>query len=184
MPNKECDHENFISFTKLNPDLYASHFHNINKMVKMSYDNLSLTESFIVNKNNNDSWNIMTDFKKLRNFNLISGENFTYRGDIYKKGSFIKFFYPKVNNYIFMTVKLVDKEITKNKWIYALETFGADIKYIDQEIQFHINRINDNNTQISVIHIFKQVLSKEYKENFIQKKSEVMKKIKEYINNL
>ena len=184
MPNKECDHDNFISFTKLNPNLYASHFHNINKMIKMSCDNLSLTESFIVNKNNNISWNIMTDFQKLSSLNPKFGENFIYQGDKYKKNSFVKFFHPKTKDYIFMTVKLVDKKINKNKWIYALETFGADIKYIKQNFQIQINKINENRTQISLIHIFKQTLSKEFKENFIQKKYEFMKKIKEYINNI
>lgn len=182
MPNKKYDHENFISFTKLNPNLYVSHFLNINKLVKLSYDNLFNSESIIVNKNMNDSWNIITDFQKISDFNPKLGQNFIFKGDKYKQGSFVKCFHPETKKYIFMTVKLVEKKINKNLWIYALETFGADIKYKKQEIQIRINRINDNKTQISLINIFKQVLTREYIENFRKKKNEIMKKIKEYIN--
>ena len=184
MPNKECDHSNFISFTQLNPDLYSSTLDNLNKIINSSYNNLINSESFIVDKNNDDSWNIITDFKKLSDLKPNIGTNFTYQGSQYKIGSFIKCFINNGDKNVFMKVKVCNKNKKKNNWIYALETFGADINYIKQEIKICINKINEKRTQISIIHIFKQVLSKDYIEKFSKEKNEVMMEIKKYFNSL
>ena len=184
MPNKECDHANFISFTKLNPDLYSSALYNLNKIINVSIDNLFYNESFIVDKNNNDCWNFMTDFQKLSNLNTNIGTNFSYQDSQYKVGSFIKCYLPKTNKNIFMKVKKIDKKKKKTNWIYILEIFGADVSFTKQEIHININKINDNKTQISVNNIFKQSLTKEFLEDFKKKKNEFMKVLKNYLNNL
>ena len=184
MPNKVCEHANFISFTKLNPDLYSSTLDNLKNVINNSYENLINSQSFIIDKNYEDSWDIITDFQKLSKLKPNIGTNFTYQGCQYKIGSFIKCYINKGNRNIFMKVKICDKNKKKNNWVYALETFGADINYVKQEIKICINKIDMNKTQISIIHIFKQVLSKDYLENFAKEKIEVMKEIKKYFNSL
>lgn len=79
---------------------------------------------------------------------------------------------------------MLNKKIKKNKWVYALETIGSDVDYTKQEIQIWINKINESKSQISIIHIFKQFISKNYLDEFQNKKSEILKSIKEYINNI
>ena len=184
IPKKECEHANFVSFITLNPDLYSSALYNLNKIINISIDYLFYTESFIVDINNNDCWNFITDFQKLSNLNPNFGQNYSYQDSRYKVGSFIKCFIPKTNKHIFMKVKNVVKNKKNKNWIYALEMFGADACYIKQEAKIHINKIDDNKTQISVIHIFKQLLSKDYIEDFINNKKKFMKLLKIYLNNL
>ena len=181
MPNKDCDSANFISFTKLNPDLYSSTLYNLNKILSDSWKYLFQLESFVIDKNHLYSWDNITNFKKLSNLNQNLGTNFCFQGEHYKVGSFIKCYVPKRNQNVFMRIKNVNKKKKNNKWIYAMETFGADISYIKQEIQICVIKINENKTQISVIHIFKQVLPKDYWDNFSQNKKKVMKKIKKFL---
>jgi len=182
IPNKEYEDDNFISFIKLNPNLYVSTFENLNKLVKTSSDNLYQIESFIVNKSRNVSWDITTDFQKLSEINPKIGKNFKCRGNKFKKDSFIKCIY--LDKYTFFIIKDVEQKKNKNKWVYALETIGSDVDYIKQEIQIWINKINENKSQISIIHIFKQLISKKYLDEFQNKKSEILKSIKDYINNM
>ena len=182
MPNKEYEDENFISFLKLNPNLYTSIFENLNKLIKTSSDNLYQIESFVVNKSRNVSWDIVTDFQKLSDINPKIGHNFSCRGNKFKKDSFIKCIY--LEKYTFFMIKSVEQKMKRNKWIYALETIGSDVDYTKQEIQIWINKINENKSQISIIHIFKQLISKNYLGEFKNKKSEILKSIKDYINNM
>ena len=174
IPNREYEDDNFISFIKLNPNLYVSTFENLNKLLKTSFDKLYQIESFIVNKNRNVSWDITTDFQKLSEINPKIGSNFSCRGNKFKKDSFIKCIY--LDKYTFFIIKDVEQKKNKNKWVYALETI--------QEIQIWINKINESKSQISIIHIFKQLISKNYLDEFQNKKSEILKSIKEYINNM
>ena len=182
--NNKNENINFISFIKLNENIYSSELDNLNKLLNKRKDYLFAVESFIVNKNNKDSWNIITDFKKLSNLFPIIGSNFSYQGNQYKKGSFVKCFFPKDNKNIFMKVVECDKNIKKKNWKYILESFGADIRYIKQDIRIQTNKINDNKTQISVVHIFKQFLTKEYIDSFSKKKNEIINEIKKYLNNI
>lgn len=183
IPNKDCDHSNFISFIKLNQDLYNSILYNLNSILNISWLNLFQVESFIIDKNHSFSWNNITNFKKLSNIAQDIGINFCFQGPQYKKGSFVKCYVPQKKKNIFMKIKNVDIKKKKNKWVYILENFGADINYIKQEIHICATKINDNKTQISVIHIFKQVLPKEYWNKFGQRKKEVMKEIKKFLSN-
>jgi hypothetical protein len=182
IPNKEYDDDNFISFIKLNPNLYVSTFENLNKLVKTSFDNLYQIESFIVNKNHNVSWDITTDFQKLSEINPKVGNNFSCRGNKFKKDSFIKCIY--LDKCTFFIIKDVEQKKNKNKWVYALETIGSDVDYTKQEIQLWINKINENKSQISIIHIFKQLISKKDLDKFQNEKCEILKSIKDYINNI
>ena len=182
IPNREYEDDNFISFIKLNPNLYVSTFENLNKLLKTSFDKQYQIESFIVNKNRNVSWDITTDFQKLSEINPKIGSNFSCRGNKFKKDSFIKCIY--LDKYTFFIIKDVEQKKNKNKWVYALETIGSDVDYKKQEIQIWINKINESKSQISIIHIFKQLISKNYLDEFQNKKSEILKSIKDYINNM
>ena len=82
-----------------------------------------------------------------------------------------------------MKVTKCDKNKKKKNWIYSLETFGADISHINQEMQISFNKIDDNKTQINILHIFKQILTKECIENFSKKKKQVINEIKKYLNS-
>ena len=183
IPNSKCDDENFISFMKLNPNLYTSILDNLNKILNTSKEYLYILESFIADKNIIDSWNIITDFKKLSNLCPSIGTNFSYQNNQYIKGSFVKCLFPKSNKNIFMKVTKCDKNKKKINWVYSLKTFGADISHINQEMQISINKIDDNKTQINILHIFKQILTKEYVENFSKKKKQVINEIKKYLNS-
>ena len=182
IPNKEYEDDNFISFIKLNPNLYVSTFENLNKLIKTSFDKLYQIESFIVNKSRNISWDITTDFQKLSEINPNIGNNFSCRGNKFKKDSFIKCIY--LDKYTFFIIKNVEQKKNKNKWVYALETIGSDVDYTKQEIQLWINEINEIKSQISIIHIFKQLMSKKDLDEFQNKKYEILKSIKDYINNI
>ena len=99
-----------------------------------------------------------------------------------KKDSYIKCIY--FDKYTFFIIKNVEQKKNKNKWVYAIETIGSDVDYTKQEIQIWINKINENKSQISIIHIFKQLISKKDLDEFQNKKCEILKSIKDYINNI
>ena len=151
---------------KLNQNLYTSILDNLNKILNTSKEYLFILESFIADKNIIDSWNIITDFKKLSNLCPNIGTNFSYQNNQHIKGCFVKCLFPKSNKNIFMKVTKYD-----------------DISYINQEIQISFNKIDDNKTQINILHIFKQILTKEYVENFSKKKKQVINEIKKYLNS-
>lgn len=184
IPNKEWNNSNFISFINLNPDIYSSILANFKQVLNTSKVYLFNTESFIIDKNYIDSWNIITDLNKLSELNPNIGTNFTYQDSQYRNGSFVKCFIPKIKKYIFLKVIKCDKKKKKNSWVYVLETFGAELNYINQEIRICTNKITENRTQISITHIFKQILPKDYLENFGKKKKEFMKELKKYMNNI
>ena len=99
----------------------------MNKILNTSKEHLFILESFIAEKNIIDSWNIITDFKKLSNLCPNIGTNFSYQNNQYIKGSFVKCLFPKSNKNIFIKVKKYDKNKKKINWVYSLENFGVDI---------------------------------------------------------
>ena len=101
----------------------------MNKILNTSKEHLFILESFIADKNIIDSWNIITDFKKLSNLCPNIGTNFSYQNNQYIKGSFVKCLFPKSNKNIFIKVKKYDKNKKKINLVYSLENFGVEINY-------------------------------------------------------
>ena len=144
-----------------------------------------IQESFIINSDFDNCWGTMT------NLNLISeissgiiGENFEFNGDKEKVGTFGKCYIRKYNKYIYFRVKNISKRKKKNRWKYGLETFGAIMCTIRQEIEISVTKINNNKSQIAILIKFRENIDKNLLEHKKLELIELIKKIKLFINKI
>lgn len=154
----------------------------IGKIVKLMDESnkfLFIHGSFI---SNND---LETCWKNMINFNYLSsltskkiGENFETNGDPEKIGTFYKCNLNNNNKIIFFKVKNIVKGKKRNKWIYNIETIGADISIIRHEIEFSLTKIGNNSCQISILIKFNENIDKNlynYKQNELNKIINILK---------
>ena len=146
---------------------------------------LFIQESFIVNSDFENCWETMTNLNLLSKISSgIIGENFEFNGDKEKVGTFGKCYIKKYNKYIFFRVNNISKRKKKNRWAYCLETFGAIICTIRQEIEISVTKINNNKSQIGILIKFKENIDKKLLEYKKMEIIELIKKIKTFVNKI
>lgn len=141
-------------------------------------------ESFLLNHGISDTWEYMTNFKKLCTICPSIGTNFCSLGDPIQAGAFIKYFLPQANRIGFLRVTYVDKDTNKNKWVYKYETFGTDCNITKTDTTIIITKINEKKSQVTVIHSFKEHIEKKKLDVFLLKKRKILEKIRNYLNNI
>ena len=146
---------------------------------------LFIQESFIVNSDFENIWETMTNLNLLSKISSgIIGENFEFKGDKEKVGTFGKCYIKKFNKYIFFRVKYISKRKKRNRSIYCLENFGATICTIRQEVEISVTKINNNKNQIGILIKFKENIDKNLLEYKKMELIELIKKIKLFINKI
>ena len=132
--------------------LQASIVGKIIKLMDESNKFLFIHESFISNNHLETCWKNMINFNYLSSLTSKKiGENFESNGDPEKIGTFYKCNLNNNNKIIFFKVKNIIKGKKRNKWIYNIETIGADIFVIRHEIEISITKIGNNSCQISIL---------------------------------
>jgi len=141
-------------------------------------------ESFIVNKNKLICWNNMIDLQKLSIATLGEvGEKFECNDDKEKIETFWKCEL-KNNKIIFIKVKNISKPKKRNTWKYCLETFGAQVNTMRQEVNIDITKLNQDITQISILIVLKEKIKKNIYDSKKKSFHKVVEKIKVFINNI
>lgn len=156
---------------------------NIANLMGESKKQLYIQESFIAKTDLETAWKNIINLPNLSKVTSgIFGENYVSNGDPEKIGTFWKCNLKNNNKTIYLRVKKIVKNKKRKKWIYLLETIGANVNIIRQEIEISITKINEHSNQISVLIIFHDKIDKnlyEYKKKVL---NETMKIIKIFIN--
>ena len=165
--------------------LQSSIINNTNNLMDNSNKFLFIQESFIANLNREKCWEIMTNFNKLSEIGSKKiGENFECHGDKEKIGNFWKCHLSIIKKIIFFKIKKVYKNKKRNKWKYCLETIGAELPIIRQELEIDITKINQNSCQISILIKYNE---NKHKKFFVYKKKvliEFIKSLQNYLNKI
>ena len=165
--------------------LQSSIIDKIVNLMEHSSKFLFIQESFIANLSREKCWDIMINFNKLSELNMGKiGQNFEYKGDKEKIGTFWKCYLPNIKKNVYFKVKSVKKSKKRNKWIYCLEAFGAEMHILRQELEISVTKINQNTCQISILIKFNEHTDKNYLNYKKQKLIEFIKRIKIYLNKI
>jgi hypothetical protein len=165
--------------------LQSSIIDKIVNLMEHSSKFLFIQESFIANLSREKCWEVMTNFNKLSEINMGKiGQNFEVKGDKEKIGTFWKCYLPNIKRNVYFKVKSIKKSKKRNKWIYCLETFGAEMYTLRQELEISITKINQNTCQISILIKFNEYVDKNYLNYKKQKLIEFIKRIKISLNKI
>ena len=137
-------------------------------------------ESCIINKNYLEVWKYIFDFKKLNSIVPIFGENIEYNDSELRIGSFLKFFSNSSKNIVYMQIIEINTPKKRNFLRVKLKSIGTKINNMAKVIEFKIVKI-DNKAQFSIMHLFQNDIEKEFLKKFQINKKEIIKKLKEYI---
>lgn len=158
----------------------------INKIINVmdkSKDYHFIHESFIANKDQITCWNNMINLQKLGEVTFSEiGHNFRCNDDPEKIGSFWKCELENEKEVLFILIKNIAKPKKRNTWKYCLETFGSQINNIKQSLEIDITKINNDTSQISILILFNEKISKKlylYKKKRLK---QIIQKIKIFIN--
>ena len=138
-------------------------------------------ESCIINKDHLKIWKLITDIKKLYEFNSDTIIFFESKGSINEIGSFIKYFNKNLKKFVFLKVIEYDNSEQKNCWTFCLEAIGTELVNVAKSIEFKIYKINNNKNQLSILHKFSYNSNPDYINQFNIKKKETFKKIIQYL---
>ena len=160
----------------------------INKIIKImgeSKEYFFIHESFIANKNYLICWKNIINLQNLIDIaNGKKGNKFICNSDPEKVGAFWKYVKEDKEYVIFFKVNNVTKPNKRNTWKYSLESFGTELKIVQQEININDVKINQNTTQISFLIKYKQKINKATSDYNRKKWNEIIKNIKTFINNV
>ena len=138
-------------------------------------------ESCIINVNYLKVWNFIIDLKKLAEIAPAIGSKIEYCGEKLKVCSFLKYYYDAIDKIVFYKIIGVEMPKKMKKWIYKLESIGINVKNIPKYIEIKVTIINENKTQLSLLHKFLYNTDQKFIEFFSVNKKEIMKKYVKYL---
>ena len=154
-----------------------------NKCLKEEKEKNISYESCIINANNKDIWNLITDLKQLGKLAPIIGENIEKWGFAFDVGSFWKAYLKNINKTAFLRVNKVKMNEQKKIWLYSLETIGTDKKIIPHIIEFKIIKIEEQKCQLSITHKFIKKINNNCMKILNINKRDILKRIKKYFEH-
>lgn len=162
-------------------DLYVSLLKKYDRfMQKTSYELFSY-ESCIINTDIQTLWDFVTNLNLFAKVSHLFADNFEYRGDMYKIGTFIK---GKLDDdkTLFLRVTNVDNK-SSFRWKYSLSTFGTNPGALNQNVDMIFIRVGKQATQFSLYNTFKENLRKETIAMFGKEKKEAIVKLKNHFDD-
>ena len=156
---------------------------NTSKLLnKIKKDTISY-ESCIVYVNYLKVWDFITDFKKLGEIAPIIGSKIEYSGEKLKVGSFIKYYFDVIGKIVFYKITGVEMAKQMKNWIHKLEAIGVNVKNIPIYIENKVTIIDENKTQLSLLHKFSYNTDQKFLKFFSINKKEIMKKYIKILEN-
>ena len=140
-------------------------------------------ESCIINVNYLKVWEFIIDLKKLSEIAPLIGSKIEYSGEKLKVGSFLKYYFDTIEKIVFFKITGVEMPKKRKNWIYKLEAIGINIKNIPIYIENKVTIIDENKTQLSLLHKFPYNTDHQFIEFFNINKKEIMKKYVKYFEH-
>ena len=138
-------------------------------------------ESCIINVNYLKVWDFIIDLKKLSEIAPIIGSNIEYCGEKLKVGSFLKYYIKELDKIVFFKIIGVGVPKKKKSWIYKLELVGVNVKNIPIYMEIKVTKIDEDKTQLSLLHKFSYTTDQKIIEFFSINKKEIMKQYVKYL---
>jgi hypothetical protein len=154
---------------------------NTSKLLNNMKKDTKSYESCIINANYLKVWEFITDLKKLSEIAPIIGSKIEYSGEKLKVGSFIKYYIDALKKTVFFKITGVEMPKNMKNWIYKLESIGVNVKNVPIYIENKLTIIDENKTQLSLLHIFSYNTDQKFVDIFNINKKEIMKK---YVKSL
>jgi hypothetical protein len=149
---------------------------NTSKLLNNMKKDTKSYESCIINANYLKVWEFITDLKKLSEIAPIIGSKIEYSGEKLKVGSFIKYYIDVLKKTVFFKITGVEMPKNMRNWIYKLESIGVNVKNVPIYIENKLTIIDENKTQLSLLHIFSYNTDQKFVDIFNINKKEIMKK--------
>ena len=149
---------------------------NTSKLLNSMKKDIKSYESCIINANYLKVWEFITDLKKLSEIAPIIGSKIEYSGEKLKVGSFIKYYIDVLKKTVFFKITGVEMPKNMRNWIYKLESIGVNVKNVPIYIENKLTIIDENKTQLSILHIFSYNTDQKFVDIFNINKKEIMKK--------
>ena len=126
-------------------------------------------------------YKLINDLPKLCSLTTMNVKKIEFNEPSMKEGSFLKFYLEDLKIFVFMKIVNIDTPINKKYGCLRLETIGTKIDKLPINIEYKIKKINNNQTQISIMHRFRYDMNKNFIKNFRINKQNSLKKYKIYI---
>jgi hypothetical protein len=156
---------------------------NTSKLLNNMKKDIISYDSCIINVNYIKVWEFITDFKKLSEIAPDIGSKIEYSGEKLKVGSFLKYYIDALDKIVFFKVTGVEMPKIMKNWIYKLEVIGVNVKNIPIYVENKVTIIDENKTQLSLLHKFPYNTDQKFFEIFNIKKKEIMKNYVKYLEN-
>jgi hypothetical protein len=140
-------------------------------------------ESCIINVNYFKVWEFIIDLKKLSEIVPTIGSKIEYSGEKLKVGSFLKFYNDTIDKIVFFKITKVEMPKKIKNWKYKLDSIGVNIKNLPIFIEIKVTIIDENKTQLSVLHKFSFDTDQKFIKFFSINKKEIMEKYVKYLEN-
>ena len=140
-------------------------------------------ESCIINVNYFKVWEFIIDLKKLSEIVPTIGSKIEYSGEKLKVGSFLKFYNDTIDKIVFFKITRVEMPKKIKNWKYKLDSIGVNIKNLPIFIEIKVTIIDENKTQLSVLHKFSFDTDQKFIKFFSINKKEIMEKYVKYLEN-
>lgn len=154
---------------------------NTSKFLNNMKKDIISYESCIININYLKVWEFIIDLKKLCDIAPKIGSQIEYSGEKLKVGSFLKYYIKSMEKTVFYKIVGVEMPKKGKIWIHKLEAIGVNSKNIPIYIENKITFLDENKTQLSLLHKFSCDTDKKFLEYFSINKKEIMKKYIEYL---
>ena len=141
-------------------------------------------ESCIINVNYLKVWEFIIDLKKLSEIAPVIGSKVEYSGEKMKVGSFLKYYFDKIEKNVFFKITGIEMPKKRKNWIYKLEAIGTNTKNIPIYVENKVTIIDENKTQLSLLHKFPYSTDQKFIEIFNINKKEIMKKYVKYLEGV
>ena len=99
-------------------------------------------------------WEFIIDLKKLSEIAPVIGSKVEYSGEKKKVGSFLKYYFDKIEKNVFFKITGIEMSKKRKNWIYKLEAIGINVRNIPLYVENKVTIIDENKTQLSLLHIF------------------------------
>lgn len=155
---------------------------NLKKVLRDSAINLSQFEAGIIRTSMSALWDLITDFKKVKNIAPLSCLDFEYHFDIIQEGCIVKFITSSNNTYLIRIGK-INKREESNEWSFSYELIEGAPKIPYRDTTITLKKINKNDCHIAVLTQFLVPCSYEILQEIADKKRYLLHSLKDYLEN-
>lgn len=179
--------ENNESMRLLN-NIYTSKMHenvmlSLDSLLPDFSEQLSQTESLIIDSNINDVWSIITDWSKFQHFDIKMPQLLKCSGSFVKSGTEMIVYLKENSNQLFK-LKVFECKIIGRKRFYTLTCFcGDEMDELSTVIKFCLIEINKSKCFLENKHIYNFFVNSFVLEEIVVDKKRLLVNLKHYLES-